>query len=256
MSPPRQASVRLLAALVLGASCLLLGGCVYLRLLELKNQLADFDRFFAADLSEGLRLTFKKPVLLDEDMAFLKLAPESRQRLGTAERWHFRWIKAPVPADAGSRIYEETADFIFVDHKLAKLILPESFFIFFPKQTALAGLRAIGHATVDRAKRSVTSRVTEEIEPTPAPRAADLTAALGAPGEIKEREGRPQWHYRMDPATTDQHSLPIDMKFTLDPADQRVRRVEGVLLIGTFTFDFPDESPTPAVTPTPDGTNR
>jgi hypothetical protein len=256
MSPPRRPSVRLLAALMLGAAGLLLGGCVYLRLLELKNQLADFDRFFAADLSDGLRLTFKKPVLLDEDMAFLKLAPESRQRLGTAERWHFRWIKAPAAADTGSRVYEETADFIFVEHKLAKLILPESFFIFFPKQTALAGLRAIGHATVDRAKRSVTSRMTEEVERVRAPRAADLTAALGAPGEILEQNGRPQWHYRLDPATTNQHSAPIDIKFTLDPLDHRVRHVDGVLFIGTFSFDFPDESPSPAVIPTPDGPTR
>jgi len=238
--------MRRLAAFALVACSLCLGGCVYLRLLELKNQLADFDRYFAADARDGLTLTFLKPVLLDEDMTFLNLAPESRHRIGVADRWHFRWIKAPVAADGGARVYDETADFIFVDHKLAKLILPESFFIFFPKPIALAGLRAIGHSTVDRAHRTATSRLTEELENVPAPREVDLSAALGAPGEIVEHDGQPQWHYRLNPATTDQRSLPIDIKFTLDPASRRVRRVEGVLLIGTFSFDFTDESTKPA----------
>lgn len=34
------------------------GGCVYLRLLQIKNQLAEFDRYFDADTRDGLKLTF------------------------------------------------------------------------------------------------------------------------------------------------------------------------------------------------------
>ena len=59
-------------------ACLALSGCLYLRLLELRNQLAEFDRYFETDLREGVKLTCRKPVLLDEDMAFFKLVPEAR----------------------------------------------------------------------------------------------------------------------------------------------------------------------------------
>jgi hypothetical protein len=70
--------------------CLTLSGCIYLRLLELRNQLAAFDRYFEADLREGVKITCRKPVLLDGDMAFFRLVPESRERVGVAERWQFR----------------------------------------------------------------------------------------------------------------------------------------------------------------------
>jgi len=127
--------VRRTPALLAGALvCLLLGGCIYLRLLELRNQLASFDRYFEADLRDGVKITCRKPVLLDEDMAFFKLVPEARERVGAAERWHFRWVKAYAVADENPRNYEVAVDFIFVDHRLTRVILPERLFAFIPKQ--------------------------------------------------------------------------------------------------------------------------
>src|ERR1035441_8561241 len=98
---------------LLAALCLLLGGCVYLRLLELKHQLADFDHYFAVDETDGLTFTMQKSVLLVDDMTFFELAPESSKQLGAAVRWHLRWIKDYAAPGEHATDYEVEADFTF-----------------------------------------------------------------------------------------------------------------------------------------------
>jgi hypothetical protein len=70
------------AAFGLAALGLLLGGCVYLRLLAFKRQLADFDRHFTLQTDDGLRLGCLTPVLLPEDFRWLGLTPETVKTLG------------------------------------------------------------------------------------------------------------------------------------------------------------------------------
>src|SRR5262245_8179456 len=87
---------RTTGALALGAISLLLGGCVYLRLLQLKRQLADFDKNFTVQLTPGLRLNCLNPVVLADDLKFLGFYPASTRTLGAAEQWTIRWIKEPA----------------------------------------------------------------------------------------------------------------------------------------------------------------
>jgi hypothetical protein len=245
-------------ALAGGAACLLLGGCIYLRLLELKHQLADFDRYFETDLRDGVKITCRKPVLLDEDMAFFRLAPESRQRAGVAERWHFRWVKVSAAPGEDPAGYEITADFIYVDHKLTRVILPERFFTFMPKQMFLLMLRAFGQADVDKEKRTARANVRADFGPDKAPprlTRADLTAMLGAPLETAETAAGVVWRYRYRAASPEQHSGRIDVAFTLDPATQAVRHIQGVVFNGRIDLDFTDSTakPSPEAPPSSHG---
>lgn len=236
-------------ALAGGAACLLLGGCIYLRLLELKHQLADFDRYFETDLSNGIKITCREPVLLDEDMAFFRLAPESRQRAGVAERWHFRWVKANTAPGEEPGTYELSVDFIYVDHKLTSVLLPERFFTFMPKQFFLAMVRAFGQANVDEAKRSASASVHLNLGPDqsrPPLSRADLSAMLGAPLETRETAAGLLWRYRYQAASRDQHSGWIDVIFTLDPATHVVRHIHGVVFNGRIDLDFPAAAAQPA----------
>jgi len=237
------------AALLAGAlACLLLGGCLYLRLLELRNQLASFDRYFEADLRDGVKITCRKPVLLDEDMAFFKLAPESRARVGVAERWHFRWVKAYAVAGENPRNYEVAVDFIFVDHRLTRVILPERLFVFVPKRFFLSIVRAFGQARIDKEKRTASTSVRENLgsgQTPPQLTRADLAAVLGGPMEAKQTEAGVLWRYRFQAASSDQHSGRIDVTFTLNPATQKVHRIQGRVFDVTLDIVFPD-STTPA----------
>ncbi len=228
------------AALLLAAAALLLGGCVYLRLLELKKQFANFDRYFQVDYEDGLKLTCHEPVLLDKDMTFFKLVPEKRDRLGSAERWHFRWIKAGDPPNENPGNYEVTADFIFSRHKLSKVVLPDRLFAFFPKPLFVGMLRSLGDAKVDRAKRTANTNFnTQPGSPAVEPMTEDqVLAMLGVPMEKSVSPEGEVWRYRYKKATPDQRSGSIDVTLLFHPEDRKVARLKGRIFDATIDFKF------------------
>jgi hypothetical protein len=243
---------RSLVVIILGFVALSLGGCVYLRLLELKNQLGDFDRFFEVDLHDGFKLTCKVPVLLDEDMAFFELVPEKKDQVGVAERWHFRWVKDYAVPGEDPAASEIAADFIFVDHKLNRIILPERLFIFIPKSALLTLLRAVGHANIDAAKRTANANYQEKSADAPSlPAAAEVTRTLGIPLEIKAADSSLSWRYRYHRASPDQHAGRIDMTFSFDPATRKIQRLKGRLFDVTMDFNFTNAAAAPAAAPAP-----
>ena len=242
----RSAHLRRIAALALVLLVPLFGGCVYLRLLQLKNQLADFDRHFSLDDSAGLKLGFKSPVLLDDDMSFLGMKTTLREKSGVAERWTLRWRKTPASGDPRDAIYEQSVDFGFVRGRMTTVLLPERFFVFFPKNVLVAGLRAMGRARVDREKRAATAEVQaqDQVGVTPFLPLEALRKTIGAPNRVTEDGAYPEWHYSFQPTPECAGSGAIDLAFTIDPQVGTVRRVRGKLVFGTFDFWYP----TPAST--------
>jgi hypothetical protein len=247
--PRRPRSLLLLA---LGAVTLLCGGCVYLRLLQLKLQLGDFDQNFAVDSRDGLTLTFKNPVLLDEDVEkFFHWVPDARQRSGTAEKWHFAWVKEPAPGEAGQPPVEIGFDLFFSGQKLVKIFAPEEFFAAsMPKSLAVAALRSLGHAKVDQDKRQAASTIgSEELQTAAADRFLSrpgLLAALGQPSTRTTKEGLEEWHYQFSPFSKRQRfgdSGVVDVNFTLDPATGKVRLMKGRTMFGGFAFDTTNIGP-------------
>ncbi len=224
---------------LLAALCLLLGGCVYLRLLELKHQLADFDRYFAVDQTDGLTFTMQKPVLLLDDMAFFQLAPESTKRLGAALRWHLRWIKdyaAPgeYPAD-----YEVEADLTFVDGRMVRFHLPERTFSFVQKAFVLQALRSLGQASVDKSNHS--ARATLDASRLAPLTRTDLLHFLGAPLDTRRDGDHLRLHYVYRDVCASPAPDKIDFTFTVDTATQSVVRLEGKLYDKEVQFDWPSK---------------
>jgi hypothetical protein len=247
-SGPRRAGRTVLRLAVAGV-CLILGGCIYLRLLALKNQLADFDRYFGVDLRQGVAIICRQPVLLDEDMAFFKLVPETRRRLANVERWHFRWVKAYQAPGEEPQNYEVSVDFMFVDHKLARVLLPERLFVFVPKHFFLTIVRAFGHAQVDQARRTASANVHEVFAPgmiPPPPSDTELAAMLGAPESKTETAAGIVWNYRYQAASADQRSGRIDVTFTLNPATHKARRIQGKIFDLTLDINLAEAPPPPA----------
>lgn len=62
---------RIIFLFLLGALLVPLGGCVYLRLLEVKHQLADFEKHCVLENRDALAVIFLKPVLRKEDILHL-----------------------------------------------------------------------------------------------------------------------------------------------------------------------------------------
>ncbi|HZP61084.1 MAG TPA: hypothetical protein VFB27_12235 [Opitutaceae bacterium] len=216
---------------------LLLSGCVYLRLLELKNQLADFDHFFAIRSSPGLTLICQEPVLLVDDMDFFGLAPEWQTRLGVAMRWHLRWIKDYAAPGERPDDYEVMADFTFVEGKLKSVHLPERVFTFVPKSLVLSALRSLGHASVNKSSQSARAAITPA-DNTPLTR-ADLRRFLGAPLEERNDNGVVRLHYRYTAVAAVPSPGKVDMVFTLDSATQSVVHLKAQMPHATLELDWP-----------------
>jgi hypothetical protein len=224
---------------LLATLCLLLGGCVYLRLLELKHQLADFDHYFAVDETDGLTFTMQKPVLLVDDMAFFELAPESTEQLGAAMRWHLRWVKDYAAPGERATDYGVEADFIFVDGKMVRVHLPERVFSFVQKSFVVQALRSLGHASVDKSSHS--ARTTLDASRLIPLTRTDLLRFLGTPFETRRKGSHLLLHYVYRDVCASPTPGKIDFTFTLDPTTQAVVHLEGKLFHVIVQFDWPKE---------------
>jgi hypothetical protein len=224
----------------LGALTLALGGCVYLRLLAMKRQLADFDRHFTLQQSDGLRLICHDPVLLTEDFRWLGVIPETTARLGQAEKWRVRWLKELPPGVRDATPHDLEIELMFVADKFTQVFLPERYFAFVPKVFFVGLIRGLGAANVDRAKREA------EVSFTPAERErlvrrvtpGSLALLLGQPTDRRSDGARTILHYRYESAPAGPKAGLIDMEFTFVTASGRLLRLQGRSPVGHLSFSF------------------
>lgn len=200
------------------AMTLLLSGCVWLRLLDLKDQFAQFDRYITVPPGPGIELQFKHPVLYDVDLDTLITAePTATASAGTGGEKltvrsyafsHMPSESGPDPASA-ERILVLTAGIrherlVFVD-------LPDEVFRVIPRDLALRAMRSLGTATVDRGARSATAAIDLHGVTTPLPTGTELVALFGQPNQIVMREGklRVLWRYRLEGKSLREDGKPV-----------------------------------------------
>ena len=228
------------------ALALLLGGCVYLRLLAFKHQLADFDRFFTIKTDAGLRLVCLTPVLLAEDFRWLGFTPESVKSAGQAEQWRIRWTKQLSPGATESDMHDIEMELIFTEGKFTRLYIPERFFAFVPKPFFIGLLRSLGQAGVDRSRRlaEVNFSGSERDALTARVMATSLAMLLGVPSEKDVRGALTTLRYRYTPVPPESKQGIFDITFTFDTATGQLQRLQGRSPVGQISFNF--ESPPPA----------
>lgn len=224
---------------------LLVSGCVYLRLLQLKNQFGDFEKHFVIDTSTGLRVTCRHPVLLDDDLRWLGIEPQSITNSGKTELWHVRWVKDPPPGVAEASVYDVTLDAELVDRRLVAAQIPERYFEFVSKELFVSMLRSTGAARIDREKRRAEVKTpTAPERGTDRPKLASIEGMLGHPTERAEADGLVRFRYRYRPVTsTGGRGKPIEVTFVFDQESGALQRLVGKLPKGTLNFVL---SPTPS----------
>ena len=221
-------------------TALLLGGCIYLRLLVLKHQLADFDRNFALTTQEGLRFTCLNPVLLSADLRWLGIVPEKTSRQGQNEQWHIHWVKeissdttAPEPA-----AHDLELEVDFTENKFTGFFVAERYFAFIPKPFFVGVLRGLGNARIDRENRSVNAVIaSSNPHAGRRPTLAALVALLGQPTERHQEGMVTRLRYRYLPPTPGTNNGDFDLLFTFDTAGE-LQRLEGRSPVGKIALSF------------------
>jgi len=108
--------------------CSLSFGCVYLRLLQLRKQLADFDANFTLIHSPGAYLTAKNPVLKPRDLVWLTgLDSVQTESTDGKEVSTFRFLKIDPPDGDLPRHSAAWMKAGFVKGKLQSIEFPETF---------------------------------------------------------------------------------------------------------------------------------
>ncbi len=252
--PRRRSSFsRIFAGSLLATCCLLLSSCVYLRLLEFKQQLGDFDRYFTLKTEDGLRLTCLTPVLLTEDFRWLGLTPETVKTLGQSERWRIRWVKQLRPRAKESDAHDIELQLVFTDGKFTHLFLPERYFAFVPKPFFTGLLRSLGKAGVDKRRRLAEINFTPEERALLTTRvvATSLAMLLGTPSEQTVENTDTLLRYRYAPVPPESKNGVIDMTFTFDNATGQLQRLNGRSPVGQIAFNFEKPPATVPASPNP-----
>ncbi len=238
--------MRISLAVILTGAVLVLSGCVYLRLLAFKRQLADFDRNFTLQTDDGLRLACHTPVVLAADFRWLGITPESLKSIGQSEQWHIRWKKELPPGATEKDAHDLEMELIFTDGKFARLSLPERYFALVPKPFFVGLLRGLGKAGVSQSKRLAEVSFTQAERDAITARvvATSLAMLLGTPTEKTEETKHTTLRYRYTPIPPESKNGVIDMTFVFDTASGQLERLSGRSPVGQIGFNF--QTPAPA----------
>ena len=149
--------------IVLAFSLLFLTGCVYLRLLEVKNQLKEFDKNFRVEVAGGFVLHFLDPVLYDKDLLYLsEVEPTRREESENRSVWTYTFVKDATPEEKAETENEIVITMGFNSRKkLTDVTLCEHVLKIVPADFLELTLRALGSAEVDKKNRRVRAESSE-----------------------------------------------------------------------------------------------
>lgn len=223
--------------LLIGAACLLLSGCVYLRLLELKKQFSRFDENFTVLATEDLTIHCLNPVLKADDLRWIGAEPKLITQREEGEEWLIRWVKEPAPGVTEEHIYAMELTACFADERVVEARIPKRYLEYVSKDLFLNMLRSTGKAKVNRDEQNAEAQ-------TEAPTAAampKLSSIQGMMGEPTRKENAPGqiihfYRYRLD--LVESKAKPIEVSFIFDSATGELRRFTARLPRGTLNYDF------------------
>lgn len=238
MTPPARRSTRRWLACTVAGLALLLGGCVYLRLLELKKQLGQFDRYFALQTTEGVGIVCHEPVLTTADVRWIGLRPEQSKTLGRAELWQVRWVKQLPIGIAEPSQFDIIIDLGFADNHLTRVTIPERYFAVMPKEFLIGVIKSLGRGKIDKSQKKIEAAVSAAEIAAARPKLPSIDKLLGRPSEEREDGPNTILRYRYIPATKESRAGVFDMHLTFNTATGELLRWQGKTPIGNIGFNF------------------
>lgn len=217
-----------------------LSGCVYLRLLEFKGQLSDFDENFSVNLEEGLSITFLDPVILQKDMWKIGLPPTIQKTDREGITWIHVFEKQYGDSRRDGSNHDVRVSLRFVDGKLSQFAVGDELFGFIPKDAVLMTLRSLGDLEISLTGRKASLTVDEEGPgwdfPTPDKSAVVNTLGMAYTEEHDGELSTLVYSYKLQPSQPrsdaydpEKHGLPYKFSIEFDSKD----------LINGITASFP-----------------
>lgn len=213
----------------------LLSGCVYLRLLQVKNQLKEFDKHFAVQLDNGLIVHHLHPVLLSKDVHYLtKVDPSFVKQNSSGFTWTYRFEKLNKDEKTIEEGKPVIFDMVFNEKKrITQFKFHEIFLQLAPPKFIELSLRALGDAKVFKSQRKLDADPTVwEGEKLHAPLATQIIPKLGEPVNKKMEEEGLIVTYKYRLAVPEGKSYPekkrlAEVRLTFDPKTEELNRLKA-----------------------------
>ncbi len=234
LGQPSNIHVRWAGWFFLAAIIVSLTGCVYLRLLEFKNQLAKFDQNFSVEAKDDFTLLCKVPVLYRDDFDYLaKLEPSRTEILSRGVKTYYAFEKIDKDGKIIKPPIELEITLTFNESDLLTGITYSPIFLaMVPADFLEASLRSLGSSTVNRSKRQIRADLIEVEKLVGIPTKTDIEAILGIPLQTTLRENAERLLYRFKLKTTkieegyeDRQFAPVKLDF--DSNTQKLLRMSG-----------------------------
>lgn len=220
----------------------LLSGCVYLRLLKVKNQLSDFDANFTVGGRTSWTLFFKNPVMYDRDVSFLIGSPPQHVSTGTAGAvydYEFQMVRAST--DIAPTALENLSLRLTMNGRMVEsLVVPETFLLYFSRRIVESSFRQAKNAEVLELKKTAKAQIhlTPDVDAELPTR--DRTLLLLGPPLKAEKEGDTDvWTYRYA-IKGDKKNVPIITVLYFRPEGELQRVIfhwDTSTVDGTFVRD-------------------
>lgn len=217
---------------------LLLSGCVYLRLLEVKQQLGKFDQYFGLQTADGLAIVCHTPVLRTDDMRWIGLRPENVKRLGHAEQWQVRWVKQLPPGQTEKLEFDIVLELGFADNRLTRVAIPERYFAIMPKQFLVGVIKSLGQGRISKSNKEIAAAVSAAEIAAARPKLPAIDKLLGVPSEERVEGSTTIVRYRYVPSTKEANAGIFDMHLTFDTKSGELLKWQGFTPVGRIGFDF------------------
>jgi hypothetical protein len=212
-----------------------LAGCVWLRLLETKNQLADFDKHVRVQVADNhFILNLLHPVLLSEDFVYLtKLRPSRIEAIPHGYRWFLDFRIDPALSKQQAAKAIVFALTFTPDHKLVAFDFSPLFLEMAPPLFLEASIRSLGVGKVDQGKKQL------KVDPEDLPKLSarlpsrkNIVEVMGAPAEEFPHEGLKVLLYRFKadamPVEPEYEKRRLaEAKLFFDPSTDELVRLAG-----------------------------
>ena len=177
--------------------CLGAGGCRLFRFLEVKSQLGNFTENFSVSDHDGLKLTFKKPVLLTGDMEWLMVySPPVKTRVSQdTELWTYHLVKKYPGRKSEGGNFDLAMGMKLCGRKLCEIVFPERFTKYINKEVLGKVMGSVGGAEVKKLAKTSTAAV-RSLESKEIPNRSEVIEILGRPYAKLNEEGGSVFVYK------------------------------------------------------------
>ncbi|XCN71590.1 MAG: hypothetical protein Q3M24_14870 [Candidatus Electrothrix aestuarii] len=239
----------ILLILILICSSVTLSGCVYLRILALRKQFTQFDKYVVVDKKDGLTFSFLTPTLYGNDIKWLGLTPVSQETKSGVTIWKHYLEKVYSNNQTETGNYDFTIDTRYQNEKLHAIYFPESFFTALPKEFFIALCKYIGQSDMDLDQGNREVRYTGgdvgSKHTLSSVKQDDIVQQFGIPYLVNNTDGinSLEYHYRVKERSTstdtsEKTGTKYVYRFTFSQQDSLISFAVKIPIVGYIEFDF------------------